>query len=209
MTGTFARFIFQCAHQTVVCPTKLSFNLLSFAVFTWGHSISAGRNLCCESSISASDSFALQSPTVHLEITNSASQMENKGDILCFEEIDPQRWMSAAYDASMAPFFFSSFSEKCCHKICFLWVNDPHSQCWHCADVFLDVMLCRKERQSAVNILASSRDLLQFVSVFKLLFFSPFSIGSKSASQQKRKALPQLAPLQSALNLDITVSENN
>lgn len=45
-----------------------------------------------------SDSFALQSLTAHLKITNSASLMQNKGDTLCFEEIDPARmasWMSA------------------------------------------------------------------------------------------------------------------
>lgn len=56
--------------------------------------LSGGGNLGCESSISDSDSFALQSLTAHLEITNSASQMENKRDTLCFEEIDPRRWQA-------------------------------------------------------------------------------------------------------------------
>lgn len=47
-----------------------------------------------EASISYSDSFALQSLTAHLEITNSASQMQNKGNTLCFEEIDPAGWQA-------------------------------------------------------------------------------------------------------------------
>lgn len=45
------------------------------------------------------DSFALQSVSVHLEITNSASQMENKRDTLCFEEIDPRGWQAGCQPA--------------------------------------------------------------------------------------------------------------
>lgn len=60
-------------------------NVLCLPVFTGGQSFSMGYG----SPISRSDSFALQSLTVHLQITESASQMVNKRDTLCFEEIDP------------------------------------------------------------------------------------------------------------------------
>lgn len=111
------RFILQYVHWTVACPTKLIFNLLSLALFTWGQRISAGRNFGLRI-------FHLWLPTplhfkvsVRTLITNSASQMENKRDTLCFEEIDPWRWQTGCqpmwlwwcYGSAKAAFSFFSF----------------------------------------------------------------------------------------------------
>lgn len=76
---------FPVAHQSSACSTKLIFNLLSFYSVHLRSEHLGGENMGCRSS----DSFALQSLAAHLEITNSASQMENKRDALRFEEIDP------------------------------------------------------------------------------------------------------------------------
>lgn len=132
----------------MACPTKLIFNLLSFAPV---HS----RSECLSGEKPGLWAFHLRLPTplhfkvlgAHLEITDSASQMENKRDTLCFEEIDPRRWQAGCqpvwlwycYGFRQAAFFFLFFFYPFVKAILLdllLRVNNLRPRCWHCADVF-------------------------------------------------------------------------
>lgn len=155
------------------CPTKLLFHLLSFAVFTRGQSFSTGRNLCHEYSISDSDSFALQSLSAHLEITNSASQMENKRDTLCFEEIDPWRWQAGCqpvwlwyYYGSVRLFSILCESDTVRSAITRRCSSSPVSPlCW----CVFGCHVVQKGKVVCNNISWCSWDLTQFAFISKLL----------------------------------------
>lgn len=96
-----------------------------------------------------------------------------------------------------------------------LRVNNLCPRCCHCADVFLDVMSCKRERLSAVISQDAAEiwpNLFLFTNSFLLKLNAPSSIGSKSALHQMElnrngglyhdMICPNL--LNSALNLYIT-----